>query len=223
MQIILTLFVALFGAAVAFMPSTFNGQQMAVKAAVSQDTLSMKLFDWKRRGEVPVAADAGIEFTVDNLKPAPGSRQNKKRKGRGISAGQGASCGFGMRGQHSRSGRSVRAGFEGGQTPLYRRIPKIRGRPMGPGHKKTEYALLKMEQLNKAAEGSTVSPASLLEAGARTKDKLNIFKVIGGEELTVKGLTVEAHAFTKSAREAIENAGGKCVILSQTTNKPLEA
>jgi len=75
------------------------------------------------------------------------------------------------------------------------------------------------QQLNKAAEGSTVSPASLLEAGARTKDKLNIFKVIGGEELTVKGLTVEAHAFTKSAREAIENAGGKCVILSQTTNK----
>lgn len=73
---------------------------------------------------------------VDTLKPAPGSRHRHKRKGRGIAAGQGASCGFGMRGQKSRSGPGVRAGFEGGQTPLYRRLPKLVGRPMGPGHSK---------------------------------------------------------------------------------------
>lgn len=76
------------------------------------------------------------EVRVDTLKSAPGSRQRHKRKGRGISAGQGASCGFGMRGQKSRSGPGVRHGFEGGQTPLYRRLPKIVGRPMGPGHEK---------------------------------------------------------------------------------------
>lgn len=73
---------------------------------------------------------------VDTLKPAPGSRHRHKRKGRGIAAGQGASCGFGMRGQKSRSGPGVRAGFEGGQQPLYRRLPKLVGRPMGPGHTK---------------------------------------------------------------------------------------
>lgn len=76
------------------------------------------------------------KVAVDTLKPAPGSRHRHKRKGRGIAAGQGASCGFGMRGQKSRSGPGVRAGFEGGQTALYRRIPKLVGRPMGPGHTK---------------------------------------------------------------------------------------
>lgn len=76
------------------------------------------------------------EIRVDTLKSAPGSRHRHKRKGRGIAAGQGASCGFGMRGQKSRSGPGVRAGFEGGQTALYRRLPKLVGRPMGPGHTK---------------------------------------------------------------------------------------
>lgn len=76
------------------------------------------------------------EVRADTLKSAPGSRHRHKRKGRGIAAGQGASCGFGMRGQKSRSGPSVRAGFEGGQTALYRRLPKMVGTPMGPGHTK---------------------------------------------------------------------------------------
>lgn len=69
----------------------------------------------------------GVRFRLDNLGPQPGSRKKGKRKGRGISAGQGGSCGFGMRGQKSRSGPGVRKGFEGGQMPLYRRIPKLRG------------------------------------------------------------------------------------------------
>ena len=76
----------------------------------------------------PVTAPSvGVRFRLDNLGPQPGSRKRAKRKGRGISAGQGASCGFGMRGQKSRSGPGVRKGFEGGQMPLYRRIPKLRG------------------------------------------------------------------------------------------------
>lgn len=77
----------------------------------------------------PVSAAGGenVRFRLDNLGPQPGSRRKAKRKGRGIAAGQGASCGFGMRGQKSRSGPGIMRGFEGGQMPLYRRIPKLRG------------------------------------------------------------------------------------------------
>ncbi|PIA39747.1 hypothetical protein AQUCO_02600301v1, partial [Aquilegia coerulea] len=74
-----------------------------------------------------VDGGSSIRFRLDNLGPQPGSRKNRKRKGRGHSAGQGGSCGFGMRGQKSRSGPGVRRGFEGGQTALYRRLPKLRG------------------------------------------------------------------------------------------------
>lgn len=119
----------------------------------------MKVFDWKRRE----ADESGIndvdnfEFRVDTLRPAPGSRHRKKRKGRGIAAGQGATCGFGMRGQKSRGGNSVRPGFEGGQIPLYRRLPKFVGKPMGPGHFKKEYNLIKLDELNGVAPGTTVN------------------------------------------------------------------
>jgi large subunit ribosomal protein L15 len=117
----------------------------------------MKVFDWKRReADESVLNDVEkTEWTFDNLKAAPGSRQKKKRKGRGISAGQGATCGFGMRGQKARSGRSTRPGFEGGQTPLYRRLPKYVGKPMGPGHKKTIYNIIKTDELNNVAAGTT--------------------------------------------------------------------
>merc|ERR1712147_285704 len=110
-------------------------------------------------------------FTWTNLKYAPGSRPDKMRKGRGIAAGQGATCGFGMRGQKSRSGRPTRPGFEGGQIPLYRRMPKWVGRPMGPGHSKTEYALIKFDPLNECDENAEVSYDSMLEAGVMTKQK----------------------------------------------------
>lgn len=79
------------------------------------------------RSPVVGAELSGVRFRLDNLGPQPGSRKKAKRKGRGISAGQGNSCGFGMRGQKSRSGPGVRRGFEGGQMPLYRRIPKLKG------------------------------------------------------------------------------------------------
>lgn len=209
----------------------------------SRNATTMKIFDWKKRtdpnyGVLP-AEDEGI-FKLNNLRPAPGSRKRKKRKGRGDAAG-GARCGFGMRGQKSRSGRSVRPGFEGGQTPLYRRIPKFVGRPMGPGHKKTEYALIKLEYLNSCAEGEIVTFESLYEKGVMTKQKRrSIFKVVGGRRryygqaeeeekeednngmvVTVQNLTVKAHAFTSAAVEAIENANGTCVLLSPTTGKDI--
>jgi large subunit ribosomal protein L15 len=123
----------------------------------STSTLSMKVFDWKRRqaDESAINDVENFQFTLDNLRPAPGSRQSKTRKGRGIAAGQGATCGFGMRGQKSRGGNPTRPGFEGGQNPLYRRLPKFTGKPTGPGHTKKIYNIIKLDQLNGVASGST--------------------------------------------------------------------
>lgn len=92
---------------------------------------------------------------------------------------------------------------------------------MGPGHKKTEYALMKITHLNGCEEGSIVTFEGLKEMGLLTKQKRRIFKVVGGEDLTVKNLTVKAHAFTTSAVEAIEGAGGTCVLVSPTTGKDI--
>merc|ERR1711988_352686 len=181
---------------------------------------SMKVFDWKRRTDDAETGELPSGYSLADLKPAPGSRKRKTRKGRGISAGQGASCGFGMRGQKSRSGRPTRPGFEGGQMPLYRRVPKFVGRPMGPGHTKTKYGLIKLEYLNKAEEGQEVDYDALMEVGAVTKSKYKLKKVVGGGDLTTKGLTVKAHAFTSTAVDAIEANGGTCVLLSPTTNQP---
>jgi large subunit ribosomal protein L15 len=189
----------------------------------------MKIFDWKRRSADESALNDvdSFEFGLDNLRPAPGSRQNKKRKGRGIAAGQGATCGFGMRGQKSRSGRPTRPGFEGGQNPLYRRLPKFVGKPTGPGHTKTVYNVIPTDALSSVAPGSTVTFDSLFESKIITKSKYKIHKIVGGKSEGGNGgipadLTVQAHAFTSSARAAIEGAGGMCQVLSQTTNKVLE-
>lgn len=186
----------------------------------------MKLYDWKRReaDESAINDLDNFEFTLDNLKPAPGSRKRKTRKGRGIAAGQGATCGFGMRGQKARSGRPTRAGFEGGQTPLYRRLPKFVGKPMGPGHKKTVYNIIPTSALAELDSGSTANFESLLESKKVTKSKYKIHKVVvGGDESLPDNLVVQAHAFTKTAREKIESAGGKCEILSKTTNEVVES
>eukprot|EP00183_Erythrolobus_madagascarensis_P005634 CAMPEP_0185845022 /NCGR_PEP_ID=MMETSP1354-20130828/1092_1 /TAXON_ID=708628 /ORGANISM="Erythrolobus madagascarensis, Strain CCMP3276" /LENGTH=196 /DNA_ID=CAMNT_0028544871 /DNA_START=160 /DNA_END=750 /DNA_ORIENTATION=- len=183
----------------------------------------MKVFDWKKRGNPEYSGRAEVgEMSLTTIIPAPGSRHRKKRKGRGVAAGQGRSCGFGMRGQKSRAGNPTRPGFEGGQTPLYRRLPKYVGRPMGPGHKRTVYGLMKMDALNQCEPNSEVTLESLVESGKMTKNKEKLVKVVGGEELTVAGLTVKAHAFTTSAVEAIEKAGGKCVLLSPTTGEVIE-
>jgi large subunit ribosomal protein L15 len=206
----------------AFTTST-NRLATKTRSKAASPATTMKLFDWKRReANEDYSADAGV-FTLDNLSPAPGSHKKKTRKGRGISAGQGATCGFGMRGQRARAGHSVRPGFEGGQTPLYRRLPKKVGKPMGPGYTKTIYNPVKVDALNGAAEGATVNFDSLLESKAVTKSKYKLTKIVGGGELTTKGLTVQAHAFTGSAREAIEGAGGSCVVLSPTTGAVVAA
>jgi len=191
-----------------------------------ENTLSMKIYDWKRRGADESALNdvENTIFTLDNLKPAPGSKKRKQRKGRGIAAGQGATCGFGMRGQKSRAGKPTRAGFEGGQQPLYRRLPKFVGRPMGPGHSYTKYNIIKLDELNNVAAGETVNFDSLFETGAITKSKLDIHKIVSGkDEFTAKDITVQAHAFTKTARAAIESNGGKCELLKPTTGEVIAA
>ena len=147
-------------------------------------------------------------FSLNNLQPQKGSRKRKLRKGRGIAAGHGASCGFGMRGQKSRSGSPTRPGFEGGQMPLYRRIPKLKHFPViNPTH----YTVINVSRLGELKAGSTVSLDSLEQAGLVTSPRYPL-KVLGNGELTVK-LTVQAAAFTASARAKIEAAGGSCEVI----------
>jgi len=209
--------------------SSFTPRSSALSSvtnAGSSSTLTMKLYDWKRR-EADEAALNDVEnydFTLDSLKPAPGARKRKTRKGRGIAAGQGATCGFGMRGQKARSGRPTRPGFEGGQTPLYRRLPKFTGKPLGPGHTKKIYNIIKLDQLNTVPSGSVCNFDSLFEAKAVSKSKYATHKiVVGKDDFTAKDITVQAHAFTKTARAAIEGAGGKCELLKPSTGEVIAA
>ena len=147
--------------------------------------------------------------TLNSLKPNTGSRKKKLRKGRGIAAGQGASCGFGMRGQKSRSGRPTRPGFEGGQMPLYRRVPKLKHFEI---INQKKFSIINLEILNKFNEDEVVNLDSLVKKGLLFKPKFPL-KVLGNGNLKVK-LKVEAHSFTKSAREKIEAAGGSCTALN---------
>lgn len=140
--------------------------------------------------------------------PQPGSQKRKRRVGRGISAGQGASCGFGMRGQKSRSGRPTRPGFEGGQMPLYRRIPKLKHFPL---INRQQYTIINVDDLANLPKGMEVNLASLIEAGIVTSDD-GPLKVLGDGELTV-ALTVQAAAFTETAKQKIESASGTCQLL----------
>ena len=147
-------------------------------------------------------------LNLQTLKSNPGARRRKLRKGRGIAAGQGASCGFGMRGQKSRSGSPTRPGFEGGQMPLYRRIPKLKHFEL-VNHK--EFTIINVAKLADLKAGSTVNLDSLVKVGLVTSPK-HPLKVLGNGDLTVK-LTIQASAFTASARTKIEAAGGSCEII----------
>jgi large subunit ribosomal protein L15 len=146
--------------------------------------------------------------TLQSLKANVGARRRKTRKGRGIAAGQGASCGFGMRGQKSRSGRPTRPGFEGGQMPLYRRLPKLKHFPLVNPR---QFTIVNVGALVVCQAGSTVSLDTLVKDGILTSDRQPL-KVLGNGDLTVK-LTVQAAAFTASARAKIEAAGGSCEIV----------
>ncbi|WAL61092.1 50S ribosomal protein L15 [Thermocoleostomius sinensis] len=141
--------------------------------------------------------------------PKKGSQKRRRRVGRGIAAGQGASCGFGMRGQKSRSGRPTRPGFEGGQMPLYRRIPKLKHFPIV---NRTQYTLINVEDLASLEADTEVNLATLMEAGIVTTND-GPLKILGNGELTVP-LKVQAAAFTASARTKIEAAGGSCEVIN---------
>jgi large subunit ribosomal protein L15 len=150
-----------------------------------------------------------MTLNLQSLQPQTGARRRKLRKGRGIAAGQGASCGFGMRGQKSRSGRPTRPGFEGGQMPLYRRVPKLKHFPLvNP----KEFTVVNVDKLAGLKAGSTVNRQTLEEAGIITSPK-HPLKVLGSGDIAVK-LTVQAAAFTASARQKIEAAGGTCDVIS---------
>jgi large subunit ribosomal protein L15 len=147
--------------------------------------------------------------TLNTLKSNTGSRKKKLRKGRGIAAGQGASCGFGMRGQKSRSGRPTRPGFEGGQMPLYRRVPKLKHFEI---INQKNFSIVNLSKLNEFKDSEIVNLDSLVKKNVLFKPKFPL-KILGNGEIKVK-LKVQAHAFTKVAKEKIEAAGGSCEIIN---------
>ncbi|MEE0741320.1 MAG: 50S ribosomal protein L15 [Emergencia sp.] len=144
---------------------------------------------------------------LHELRAAEGSTKNRKRRGRGTATGQGKTGGRGMNGQKSRSGGGVRLGFEGGQMPLYRRLPK-RGFTNIFG---TEYTTINVKDLNRFEAGTVVTPELLEETGMIKQVKDGV-KILGDGELN-NGITVKAHKFTKSAIEKIEAAGGKAEVI----------
>jgi len=145
---------------------------------------------------------------LNDVKPQKGSKKRRKRVGRGISAGQGASAGLGMRGQKSRSGSGTRPGFEGGQQPLYRRLPKLKGFPIV---NRKNYTTINVEKLASLPANTEVTLTSLKAAGILTAVKWPL-KILGNGELSIP-LKVQAAAFTGTARSKIEAAGGSCEVL----------
>ncbi len=143
---------------------------------------------------------------IDELKPQEGSKQRKRRIGRGISAGQGASGGFGMRGQKSRSGRPTRPGFEGGQMPLYKRVPKLKHfEIVNPKH----FTIVNLDSLSQLPANTVVTMEFLMEQGIVTQNDGDL-RILGRGEITVP-LTVHAHSFSSGAKAKIESAGGTCI------------
>ncbi|YAI81590.1 MAG: 50S ribosomal protein L15 [cyanobacterium endosymbiont of Rhopalodia sterrenbergii] len=146
---------------------------------------------------------------IHEVTPKEGSKRLSRRVGRGIAAGKGASCGFGMRGQKSRSGTGTKPGFEGGQMPLYRRVPKLKHFSIVNSH---NYTIINVGKLNFMLPQTEVTLESLIEQGVITSDD-GPLKVLGNGNLD-KSLTIKAAAFTKSAKEKIEAAGGSWKELS---------
>ncbi|MCD7709505.1 MAG: 50S ribosomal protein L15 [Clostridiales bacterium] len=146
-------------------------------------------------------------MNLHELSPAPGSNRKHYRKGRGNGSGNGKTAGRGQKGQWSRSGGGVRRGFEGGQMPLARRLPKrgfnnIFAKPLD---------IINVAALNRFEDGATVNVCDLLESGILSKCEYGV-KILGNGELTKK-LTVRASAFSASAKEKIEKAGGKAEVV----------
>lgn len=146
---------------------------------------------------------------LHDLKPRPGAKHRRKRLGAGESSGHGKTSGRGGKGQSARSGSSIRIGFEGGQMPLIRRIPK---RGFNNAAFKIQYLPVNLSDLDSFEEGSVVDPCSLKKAGFANGSGAKV-KVLGTGKLT-KRLTVKAAAFSASAKAAIEAAGGTAEVVS---------
>lgn len=146
---------------------------------------------------------------LHDLKPRPGAKHRRKRLGQGESSGHGKTSGRGGKGQSARSGSSIRPGFEGGQMPLFRRLPK-----RGFNNKRfgTHYLGVNLESLNRFGEGITVDEAAMRAAGL-ANGKCDGIKILGDGELT-KQISVSAHAFSASARKKIEAKGGTCQVVA---------
>ncbi len=145
---------------------------------------------------------------LNELKYTNGSVTNSKRVGRGTSSGNGKTSGRGQKGQNARSGGGVRPGFEGGQNPLFRRVPK---RGFNNKRFSVRYAVINVSDLNKFEDGAEITPEILKEMGL-VKNMLNGIKVLGNGTLDKK-LTVKASVFSKSAKEKIEKNGGKAEVI----------
>ena len=144
---------------------------------------------------------------LHELSPAPGSAKDSFRRGRGPGSGNGKTSGKGHKGQNARSGGGVRPGFEGGQLPLYRKLPKRGFKNRFAKH----YAIVNVCDLNRFNDGDKVNLAVLVEAGIIRKE-LDGLKVLGNGEITKK-ITVEAAVFSASAKEKIEAAGGTAEVI----------
>lgn len=144
---------------------------------------------------------------LHELRPAEGTTKNKKRLGRGTASGQGKSAGKGQKGQNARTGGGVRVGFEGGQMPLYRRLPKVGFTNIF----RREYAVVNLGDLDVFENGAVVTVEALKEAGLVKAMKSGV-KILGTGEIT-KSLTVQAHKFSKTAAEKITAAGGKVEVI----------
>ena len=154
---------------------------------------------------------------LEDLRPAPGSTKNRKRLGRGRASGQGKTSGKGHKGQKARSGGGARPGFEGGQMPLYRRLPKRGFLPYGG---KTEFAIVNVGDLSdRFAAGSVVDPDGLVEAGLVKRGERGAIKVLGDGEVG-HALTVKVHRVSETAKQKLEAAGGRIEVLSAKAGVP---
>ena len=170
-------------------------------AALVEKVNTHKCIYWDQYKEV-------IGVQLHELQAPEGARKAKKRVGRGTSSGHGKTSTRGTKGQWARSGGGVRPGFEGGQTPLNRRLPK---RGFTNARFKKEYAIVNLKQLSEFPEGTVVTPELLLEQRI-IREPLDGIKVLAEGDLSVK-LTVQAHAFSARAKEQIEAAGGTAEVI----------
>ncbi|KAK9750404.1 hypothetical protein RND81_02G194300 [Saponaria officinalis] len=209
--------------------TTFKGTPLTLKTpTTSKNFTSLKLHLRKPltiSAATALVGEPGIgsvsvskpRFRLDNLGPQPGSRKKAKRKGRGHAAGQGKSCGFGMRGQKSRSGPGVMRGFEGGQMPLYRRLPKLRGIAGGMKAGLPKFVPVNLRDIEVAGfeDGEEVSLESLTNKGIINpsgRERKLPLKILGEGELSAK-VHIKARAFSESAKEKLEAAGCTLTVL----------